>query len=82
MLSVSSHLQLSPILVSLAVSAPTLTGTPRHSKADLLKDQAQLLTVPPNAFAFFVIIGNAWHSDRKKERPLVRLLPHLIPPQI
>ncbi|GAA6006099.1 hypothetical protein JCM10207_000522 [Rhodosporidiobolus poonsookiae] len=30
----------------------------------------QLLTVPPNAFAFFVIIGNAWHSDRTKERPL------------
>lgn len=31
--------------------------------------EAQLLTVPPNVFAFFVIIGNAWHSDRKRERP-------------
>lgn len=32
---------------------------------------AQLLTVPPNVFAFFIIIGNAWHSDKKKERPAV-----------
>ncbi|WVR05046.1 hypothetical protein IAU60_002058 [Kwoniella sp. DSM 27419] len=31
--------------------------------------KAQLLTVPPNAFAFFVIIGNAWWSDRRRERP-------------
>ncbi|WRT67568.1 uncharacterized protein IL334_004540 [Kwoniella shivajii] len=31
--------------------------------------QAQLLTVPPNAFAFFVIIGNAMWSDKRKERP-------------
>ncbi|WVF71801.1 hypothetical protein IAT40_006609 [Kwoniella sp. CBS 6097] len=31
--------------------------------------KAQLLTVPPNAFAFFVIIGNSWWSDRRKERP-------------
>ncbi|GAA5836050.1 hypothetical protein JCM5353_003494 [Sporobolomyces roseus] len=31
---------------------------------------AQLQTVWPNVFAFFVIIGNSWHSDRTKERPL------------
>ncbi|KAI5476239.1 hypothetical protein MNV49_007939 [Pseudohyphozyma bogoriensis] len=31
---------------------------------------SQLMTVPPNAFAFFVIIGNSWHSDRTKERPM------------
>ncbi|GAA5825283.1 hypothetical protein JCM11251_006919 [Rhodosporidiobolus azoricus] len=31
---------------------------------------AQLMTVPPNVFALFVIIGNAYHSDRTKERPL------------
>ncbi|WVQ99099.1 hypothetical protein IAU59_006231 [Kwoniella sp. CBS 9459] len=31
--------------------------------------KAQLLTVPPNAFAFFVIIGNSWWSDRRRERP-------------
>ncbi|KAI9632137.1 major facilitator superfamily transporter [Dioszegia hungarica] len=30
--------------------------------------KGQLLTVPPNAFAFFVIIGNSWWSDRRKER--------------
>ncbi|GAA5941232.1 uncharacterized protein JCM15063_006409 [Sporobolomyces koalae] len=30
----------------------------------------QLMTVFPNMFAFFVIIGNSWHSDRTKERPL------------
>lgn len=29
----------------------------------------QLLTVPPNAFAFFVIIFNSWSSDRFRERP-------------
>ncbi|KAH7325632.1 major facilitator superfamily transporter [Stachybotrys elegans] len=29
---------------------------------------AQLLTVPPNVFALFVIIGNCLHSDRTKER--------------
>lgn len=41
---------------------------------------AQLQTVWPNVFAFFVIIGNSWHSDRTKERPLHILggksLPH------
>ncbi|WVQ83899.1 hypothetical protein IAT38_006043 [Cryptococcus sp. DSM 104549] len=31
--------------------------------------KAQLLTVPPNAFAFFIIIGNSWVSDKRKERP-------------
>ncbi|GAA5945123.1 hypothetical protein JCM10213_001565 [Rhodosporidiobolus nylandii] len=31
--------------------------------------KAQLLTVPPNVFAFIVIIGNAWVSDKRKERP-------------
>jgi hypothetical protein len=41
-------------------------------------DAAQLLTVPPNAFAFFVIIGNAWHSDRKKERPAVSRVLHCL----
>ncbi|GAA6006725.1 hypothetical protein JCM11491_003158 [Sporobolomyces phaffii] len=30
----------------------------------------QLLTVFPNIFAFFVIIGNSWHSDRTRERPM------------
>ncbi|GAA5902321.1 uncharacterized protein JCM6883_001368 [Sporobolomyces salmoneus] len=30
----------------------------------------QLMTVFPNVFAFFVIIGNSWHSDRTRERPL------------
>lgn len=29
---------------------------------------AQLLTVPPNVFALFIIIGNCLHSDRTKER--------------
>ncbi|KAL0931182.1 tartrate transporter 2 [Colletotrichum truncatum] len=29
---------------------------------------AQLLTVPPNVFAMFVIIGNCLHSDKTKER--------------
>ncbi|KAI3541341.1 major facilitator superfamily transporter [Colletotrichum paranaense] len=29
---------------------------------------AQLLTVPPNVFAMFIIIGNCLHSDRTKER--------------
>ncbi|KAM0746369.1 MFS transporter-like protein [Meredithblackwellia eburnea MCA 4105] len=32
--------------------------------------QAQALTIAPNVFAFFAIIGNSWHSDRTKERPL------------
>ncbi|TNY17115.1 phthalate transporter [Rhodotorula diobovata] len=32
--------------------------------------KAQLLTVPPNAFAAIVIIANSWHSDRTKERSL------------
>lgn len=27
------------------------------------------MTIPPNAFAFLVIVGNAWHSDRTHERP-------------
>lgn len=31
---------------------------------------AQLFTVFPNVFAFFVIIFNSWHSDRTKERPI------------
>lgn len=30
--------------------------------------KAQLLTVPPNVFAVFVIVGNCMHSDRTKER--------------
>jgi hypothetical protein len=29
---------------------------------------AQLLTVPPNVFALFIIIGNCLHSDKTKER--------------
>ena len=29
---------------------------------------AQLLTVPPNVFALFIIIGNCMHSDKTKER--------------
>lgn len=29
---------------------------------------AQLLTVPPNVFALFVIVGNCLHSDRTRER--------------
>ncbi|KAK2035054.1 major facilitator superfamily transporter [Colletotrichum zoysiae] len=29
---------------------------------------AQLLTVPPNVFAMFVVVGNCLHSDRTKER--------------
>ncbi|GJN89408.1 hypothetical protein Rhopal_002388-T1 [Rhodotorula paludigena] len=45
--------------------APTIISSLGFKGAD-----AQLLTVPPNAFAFFIIIGNAWHSDRTKERPL------------
>ncbi|KAM0746370.1 major facilitator superfamily transporter [Meredithblackwellia eburnea MCA 4105] len=32
--------------------------------------KSQAMTVPPNVFAFFVIIGNSWHSDRTKERPM------------
>ncbi|KAK8858402.1 hypothetical protein IAR55_002629 [Kwoniella newhampshirensis] len=32
--------------------------------------KAQLLTVPPNAFAFFVIIGNSFWSDKRRERPM------------
>lgn len=40
------------------------------TKADAT-DKAQLLTVPPNAFAFFAIIANSWHSDRTHERPKV-----------
>ena len=31
---------------------------------------AQLLTVPPNVFGAIVIIANAIHSDRTKERPM------------
>lgn len=31
---------------------------------------AQAMTVPPNVFAFFIIIGNAWWSDHRKERSL------------
>lgn len=27
------------------------------------------MTVPPNVFAFFAIIGWSWNSDRTKERP-------------
>jgi sugar phosphate permease len=29
---------------------------------------AQLLTVPPNVFALFIIVGNCLHSDKTKER--------------
>lgn len=29
----------------------------------------QAMTIPPNAFAFCIIIANAWHSDRTQERP-------------
>lgn len=44
---------------------------PYHSEMTLTTtDKGQLLTVPPNAFAFFVIIGNAWWSDRRRERPM------------
>lgn len=25
--------------------------------------------MPPNVFAFFVIVGNSWWSDRRRERP-------------
>ncbi|GAA6062885.1 hypothetical protein JCM10212_002107 [Sporobolomyces blumeae] len=32
--------------------------------------KAQLMTVPPNVFAFCVIVFNSWHSDRTRERPL------------
>ncbi|SGY79300.1 BQ5605_C008g05099 [Microbotryum silenes-dioicae] len=31
--------------------------------------KAQLMTVPPNIVAFFVILANAMHSDRTRERP-------------
>lgn len=48
------------------------------TKADAT-DKAQLLTVPPNAFAFFAIIGNSWHSDRTHERPKVSF-PNPTPP--
>lgn len=30
--------------------------------------KAQLLTVPPNVFAVFIIVGNCLHSDKTKER--------------
>lgn len=33
-------------------------------------DRGQLLTVPPNAFGFFIIIGNSYWSDKRRERPM------------
>lgn len=33
-------------------------------------DRGQLLTVPPNALAFIVIIANSYWSDRRRERPM------------
>ncbi|KAH7142154.1 major facilitator superfamily transporter [Dactylonectria macrodidyma] len=43
--------------------APTIVASLGFTGYD-----AQLLTVPPNVFALFVIIGNCLHSDRTKER--------------